>query len=380
MLLGMDITVNDDDIVAVKGNLYAKSKKALDRLLDELRQKGYQIDDLRQSDFRKRDGVSVEQMEEKGWSMWYAKLPDIRFGKCGSCQAIIDIHGIHSHGHTCEKCGAVTYYEIVDGTTIRFHFIDRHNENTMFSPDLKMKAKRWDTENGFLYLYYDFLKNGGLFTLADQKAKHYLNLNKDSWELVEELRYPLVWSYDESAIDPMEINQHYYNSSVVKIWDGVEYSEWGKLPIPETISIYETWHWAPLKKSPTIHAKIMSACGQVSDKGYYYQDGRTAIYESVCEDMANYIRHFTTLDAGSFLKAWKTFSKSGPGFIDDFANWCHETPIVEDRPNVFNTINTAFNIAAGKPISSRELKTAIKGEQDPHAKDIVEMLINIPLV
>ena len=110
-MLGLDITVVNDDIVTVTGSLYVKSREALERLFGELKSTGYKVESLRESDWRKRDGVTVEQMEQNGWSMWFAKLPDIRRGKCKSCDSLINTMGIQMHGHTCEECGEITYYK-----------------------------------------------------------------------------------------------------------------------------------------------------------------------------------------------------------------------------------------------------------------------------
>jgi len=122
------------------GDLYVKDRLALARLLFQLKRAGYQIDNLRRAEYRKRDGTSVRNMEKNGWSLWFAKLPNIRFGLCGSCNKLISVQGIQSHGHKCEKCGAVTYYKLVDGSTLRFVF-NNDEERGPFSPQLNMKVK-----------------------------------------------------------------------------------------------------------------------------------------------------------------------------------------------------------------------------------------------
>jgi hypothetical protein len=68
---------NIEGVVVIGGNPYAKTPAALEALLAELRTIGYQIDNLREADYRKKDDVSVETMEKNGWSLWYAHL-DVR--------------------------------------------------------------------------------------------------------------------------------------------------------------------------------------------------------------------------------------------------------------------------------------------------------------
>lgn len=352
-------------------------------MLEELKAKGYEIDDLRQAKHRQDDGVSVETMEKNGWSMWFAKLPDIRRGKCNSCDAYISTLGIQTHGHKCENCGEATYYDVVDGTRMRFEFLSERYRGVMFSPQLSMNAKRWDTEEGFIYFYREF-HDGGLSVVTGERAEAYLAEHAGLWEEVEEdgvkllkMRYPNPWRRDEAAIEPYETYGHHFNYKKVKLWDGTEYREWDRLPIPEMISIYEAWHWSPVPKSPTIHERIMSACGQVSDKGYYYQDGRIAIYEGVRDPMARFIRHFTELDAEAFLAAWPRFRKSGPGFIDDFARFCHEAPIIENRPNFGNTLVAMGKAVEGKPLSRHELDEAERGvREDPVGLDFLSEVIS----
>ena len=148
-LEGTGITVENDDILLIAGGLYVKTPEALERLFGDLRKIGYEIKDCRKDSYR--DGTSVEQQKEDGWSLWYASLNGILKGKCGSCGKIVSHRGIRAHGRTCEHCGAVLYRHIVDGSTVNFVFTkQRVNIGTAH---LVMKAKRWDHESGYLYLY-----------------------------------------------------------------------------------------------------------------------------------------------------------------------------------------------------------------------------------
>lgn len=367
---GLNLTVVNDDIVEVISDLYVKTPEALKRLLKELYKAGYRIESLRKADYRKRDGVSVQQMEKNGWSLWYASLPNLRYGKCNSCGKYIRTTGIQSHGHTCEKCGAVTYLNIIDGTTIRFEFISEKYRGVMFAPELQMKAKRWDTKEGYLYLYYEFLK-GGLSTVDGKRAQDYLDENKGRWELVEEdgqtllkIKYSLVWKRDDAVIESMETFGHQWNHKIVKLFGGKEYDEYGHLPVPENMSIYESWHWAPLPVTPTLHSRILSAAGQTDDQGWHYQDGRPWFTDGHWREMARFVRHFTQLDAGAFDRAWPRFRRDGPGGIMDIAHFCHEHPAIENRPNIGNALSMLGKAFSGQQLTQKEIDEGMRGAAD----------------
>ena len=357
-------------------DLYVKTPQALEALLAELRRVGYEIKDLRKDEFRADRGVPVSEMEEKGWSLWYASLPDIRHGKCKSCGSVISVAGVRFHGHKCEICGEVTYYDLVDGSTMKFVFLNNRERNFL-SPKLKMRVKRWDVEQEDIYFYYEFLE-GGLSVVTGNQATAYLNENKRLWQVIEEdgqkllkVRYSLYWDRDTAAIEAYDSYGHYWNHSIVKIWDGKEYGELDHLPIPESMNIFETWHWSPLQATPYLHERILSAAGQVSDKGYYYQDGRSFFMASEWKEMAKFVRHFTVLNGDRFDDAWPKFRSSGPGGIDDLAHFCHGNPVVENRPNIGNILVVASKLIEGKPLTESEITEAVRGVESEEGVDLI---------
>lgn len=363
---------NIEGVVVIGGDPYVKTPAALEAVLTELRAMGYQIDNLRESDHRQKDGVSVEKMEKNGWSLWYAHL-DVRRGKCGTCHQHIDTAGIQSHGHKCERCGAVTYYEIIDGSTVRFSFIP-HDESKHGMADLTMKAKRWDIEAGYLYFYPEVMD--GLWSQG-KHAKQYFEANKDKWEEVEEdgqrlikVRYPSPFDFEDSAINPSDINGHYWNHKIVLVWEGKEYDEFfSDFPVPQSMSVFETWHWAPLEASPTLHKKVLGAIHNHDDKGWHYQDGRTWFSAKSFEEMGKFIRHFTTLDADAWDRKSKQFRLDGPGGIDDVALFCHPNAEVENRPNVGNFIVGLSKALSGQQITNDEMAAMADAVKDPEESD-----------
>lgn len=363
---------NIEGVIEVGGDLYVKTQAALEILFDELRKVGYQIDNLREADHRKQDNISVETMEKDGWSLWFAKI-DVRRGKCKSCNGLIDTRGILSHGHRCELCGEVTYYHIVDGSTVRFSFIQK-DENESGMADIAMKAKRWDTETGYLYFYPELFE--GLWLRGDQ-VKQYFEANKDKWEeTIEEgqrlirVKYPQPWDYDASAINPSDINGHYWNHKIVRVWDGKEYDEWlSDFPLRETINIYEAWHWAPLKRSPRLHEKIIHAAGMVSDCGYYYQDGRPAFCDVHLERMRVFVEHFTELNLKKWDQMIQCADKSGPGMIRAIAGFCHNKAEVQNRPNIGNILVGFSKISGGRNLAEGEIVAMVDALKDPEESE-----------
>ena len=355
---------NIDGVVYLCGDLYAKTPKALSELFDELRRIGYKIEDLRKADCR---NVSVETMEKDGYSLWNARL-DIRRGKCGSCQQYINTAGIASHGNKCSHCGAVTYLEIDEGSCVRFSFI-KHPAKKCYIDDIRMTAHKWDTEAGFLYLYPEVMM--GLW-LNKEGAKQYFEKNKDKWEEIEEDGKRLIRikcrqydNYKNSVISINEVSVHYENYKIVNVWEGKEYGEYcHNLPVPESIKIFESWHWAPLESSPNLHNEILAATGNVPDKGWYYQDGRGHFSRKSFQLMGKFIRNFTSLDADKWDIESKNFRSDGPGGIDDIANFCHPNPQVENRPNVGNLIIGFSKAMSGQELTSEEKRAMEKAAAD----------------
>jgi hypothetical protein len=356
-------------VVTIAGDLYVKTKSALENLLNSLREKGYQIKNLRDPEERYDKTVAVQTMEKNGWALWYASL-DVRRGKCKTCGGHISTLGIQCHGHTCELCGAVTYYKIVDGSTVRFSFVQNDDERDYGMADLTMKAKRWDVDAAFLYLYPEVLD--GLW-LCGKEAKQYFKANHDKWEEVEEegqklirVHYPNSFYLKDSAINPSDIRGNYWNHEIVLVWEGEEYPEYfSKFPIAQSLSIYEAWHWAPLKPSPTLHKRVLSAVHDGDDKGWHYQDGRRWFTEEKFAEMGKFIRHFTTLDADRWDEQSKQFRLDGPGGIDDVARFCHPNARGENRPNVGNLLYGFGKALSGQLLTNGEMTAMADAAKDP---------------
>lgn len=380
------IEFDTEDIMWIGGNLYCLTPESLAVVLERLRTIGYNAEDMRDPEtltgkHRAERGVTVEMAEADPYCyLWYINLQDIRQGKCGSCNELISTLGIHSHGHTCEKCGAVTYRKFVDGTEVKFYF--RGVERPMFAPDLWMPAKRWDAEEGYLYLKCEFIEDHGLFAFTPEQAEEYLLANSDKWELVEEdgeklvkVRYVDSFYVDpESTISLMDYRGDERNFRIVKVWDGVEYSEHSPdFPLRESYHIFECWRWERLEPSPTLHKKVLHAIGNHDDKGWHYQDGRPWFRPESFRQMGLFVRYFTTLDADAWDEQSRRFRLDGPGGIDDVARFCHPDAEVEDRPNIGNFINGLTSFGSGRPMTEREARAMKRAvDEDPDTQDFVK--------
>jgi len=353
-----------ESVISINNSLYAKTPEALEELLGKLRSIGYAIKDLRKAEHRE---VSIAEMEKTGWSLWFASLKNIQMGKCNSCHSLIKTNGIRSHGHKCEVCGAVTYYDVLDGSVVKFSFNTERYRDLFFQPKICFIAKFWDAENAALYLYPDPVLNDSLPD-NDQRTKKYLQENKKFWRYVEKdgqrlilIKYANTGFVKDSDINMIDINGRQYNHSIVRVWQGKEYPEYGDFPVPETLNIYESWHWAPLQPTPTLHERILTAVNMVSDIGYYYQDGRPVFCKEDWQKMAKFIRHFTSLDVAAFNQSWPHFRRSGPGGIYDLAQFCHSNPHVSNQPNFGNSVVAAGKILEGEPLTDEEKDAAKKG-------------------
>lgn len=367
-----NLELKTPEITWIGRDLYIEQPDALMPVLDELRAIGYEVKDCRKDEDRERKSVPVEQQEQEGWYLWYAHLTDIRRGKCNSCQSYIATQGIQSHGHTCEVCGAITYLNIQDGSSVRFSFVGEHG---YFPPELNMKAYRWDVEQADLYLYPEPLEHGGWGILKGEKAQEYLMLHQDKWEQVELDGKPYLkvkyadspWTKDHEGVDTIDVRDiygHYWNHKIVRLWQGQEYSEWGDFPLPESVIGYESWHWAPLPRSPKLHEQIIHAAGMISDQGWYHQDGRAAFDAIHWERMRIFVDRFTEIDVEEWDKAARRFRHDGPGAIADIARFCSPAAQVTNKPNWGNTLTALAKGLSGERLTEREVDAAMKGLED----------------
>ncbi|MDP2950769.1 MAG: hypothetical protein Q8N55_00115, partial [bacterium] len=265
--------ISIQDVVEIGSDLYAKNQEALQSLLEELKKQSYEVKDCNDSkkDAR-RDKPSREVQEQQGWTLWFATLGEPayqRVGKCDSCGSYIAIAGIQSHKHKCEVCGAYTFLEFFDGTIVKFSFYSTE-EQSLFPPCLRMRVYDYDEEAECLFLYPTPEKGRGLFELSTEKAEQILEENEDKLTRIERdgkdllsVPYTLDWNKKNEVIDVSDISGYKRNYKIVKLFKGKEYGELEKLPVPESYSIFEAWHWVPLTSSPTLYERIIGAACMV---------------------------------------------------------------------------------------------------------------------
>ena len=375
------MNIRTRNVIQIGGDMYPLKKRSLQRLLKELRGIGYTIKDCRKDEYRAKRGISAEKMEEAGWYLWYASLNDIRFCKCEFCESYISTCGTRQHGHRCEECGNVVYWHVVDGSMVTFRFLDTEKYSRtgyeLFGPELKMKAKQWDAENGYLYLYPEPLEGGFRVVIGDQ-AQAYLESHSEKWEMHDgliKIKDPLEFCRDTAVIEHCDIYGCESHVRIVKLWDGKEYKEYEKLPIPESMCIYEPWYWAPLGPSPKLHERLISSVHMVSDQGYYYQDGRPAFNQYHFGEMAKFVDHFTTLSGQAFRLSSDRWRRDGPGAIEDLARFCcGDKAKIVNEPNIGNVLVAMSKAASGQFITKQEVNAAACGMKDPHTVEFLSGL------
>lgn len=396
--------VNPDEyipgVIEITMALYPKSPEIHAILLPYLYEHGYEVEDLTTPEAIEKSisgRPEPEVMRANGWSTGFAKLREDamqRVGKCGSCSEYISVRGIQSHDHQCEKCGEVTYKDMVKGSQVSLGWFREPESAVSFkvmangelvtSPmdgrlllgGGSLVVERYDHESGLIYCYGDIA----------EVEKEGIDVGSNARELYRKLAD--AGHSDRIMISRNDISDvwgHVWNHKIVKLYQGKEYGEWDHLPVSETYSIYEPWHWVPAEPSPTLHEKIISAAGMVSDKGYYYQDGRAAFYDVHLDRMRRFVDHFTTLNLNRWDVAiiWAA-DKSGPGMIDAIAHFCHEAPIIEDRPNIGNALIGLADSLAGKPKTRAQIEAEIRYMRtegfDGSIDDLVEAMRKAGLI
>lgn len=337
----------------VPGDFYAKSPVALKDLRKHLQDVGYDVKDSSAGVVGLGERPPRKVQEQEGWALWFGKLSDKVFqrkAECGSCKSLIDILGVQTHGHKCQKCNQPTYLEWVNGGEISFSVVD-DTSPSFRRPNFVIHS--YDKDKQSLNLYVD---PADCSQRKDRRMRNFDLTPEQSKDLVPELtkKFPQTFKLQkiggvkvltvnhkddhyvhEHGINTSHIEGSVQNYRIVKLFGGKEFKEWDSIPIPETVSLYEAWHWAPLKPSPGLYEKIMSAARQVSRKDYYYQDGRPAFVKKQLDWMLKFVEHFTTLDSNEVGKHI-TPDMSGPGLIDALAKATGHENHIKTESNIFN--------------------------------------------
>lgn len=390
-----------DGIIPVCGDLHAKTPEALEKLLAHLSE-----------DYDVKNCMEDKDHPHRGW---YARLKDSVLQckvKCEFCNHLNDTLGCRVHGFTCKGCGKVIYREYLPNAPIEFAF-DEDRKGRV----LRFLIHSYSVEEKALYVYAKPQKSSRLFRLDPEQAGKLLEEFKHCYERVTNekghklLKFFLprgcgmVYKDENGNEQRLKINTYevghppvkylrdangnkvkdedgfsvyvhdettsraFYNE--VQLFKGQEIQGGGDwdLPVNASYMIYDTYKNAPEKRDANLSRRIIHAARQVTDCGYYYQDGSQAFYDGQMQNMAKYIEHFTDLDAADFRENfWRYCAKDGPGFIQDFAFWVKEQTgieqYVENRPNVMNVvigIHKAFN---GQRLSYREMKAMKDGIAD----------------
>ncbi|MFA6417194.1 MAG: hypothetical protein WCW61_03325 [Patescibacteria group bacterium] len=147
--------------------------------------------------------------------------------------------------------------------------------------------------------------------------------------------------------------------------------------LPESLTIRETWSWAPLRKSRETGEAIITAIGMTSDCGYYYQDGRKEFHEFHLERMRIFVTNFTDIPITQWNAMIKNAPLSGPGMVKAIIAFCQNVSVseveVEDAPNVAHLLLGFSKLGKGQPRTEAEI-TAMNRAAANHdiRKDFLE--------
>ncbi|MFC1685545.1 hypothetical protein ACFLZZ_00820 [Nanoarchaeota archaeon] len=365
------------------GDLYVKNKKSLKPLLSHLKDAGYKVKDT--SSDKCFDGKKPPRkvQEKEGSSLWHGSLTERvlkRKGECGSCHKLMDLRKAWKEGHKCGKCGDVTYKKFPDGSRINFNVVNYDNETVgSVMRDLTLIVHSYDDKKKRLNLYADHKDYKGkprefsmrglrkpvedsyddLSTMIKLYPKTF-SVGKVKKTKVVSVPYDIKDSYlKEHGINTCERSGELKNFDQVKVFKGKKMDEWAQLPIPDSVSIYEAWHWAPLKPSPGLYQEIMHAAGQPPRKDYYHQDGRPAFSDCIIGRMLKFVEHFTTVDEKMVARHLDA-RLSGPGLIDVLAKITGHTKFIETAPNPMGALSIVAKALSGKRLTENEL---VQGEK-----------------
>lgn len=169
-------------------------------------------------------------------------IPDTARIKCNSCGALQSIDGCEVHGKTCTGCGLVICRELYPGCLVSFTF----NTVGFNGPWAYLSVKRWDEEEGYLYL--DMLPPDSLDKTMRFATIEYMVKHRDKWDTVVEdgklvfkLQYPTLRG-DDAFIRDIDIEEREIGYTNVDVWNDIEYPEDSEDPrIPRSIAIYKRW-------------------------------------------------------------------------------------------------------------------------------------------
>jgi hypothetical protein len=318
----------------------------------------------------------------------HARL-EVSAAKCGSCGRIIDRRGVARHGHVCEHCGAPTAVEYVKGGHIRVAFLRRH-EAVADGKTLSFRIFGYDAERGEMAVYADPVFDGphgarpGLLdpktpeaarrVLEEAEGLYRLEERDDDGEKVSVavFRYPGDGMIDDdSVVDTHGVSGGTRNWRDVQVYNGVEYSAFADLPIPDSVSLrLEFIGGAKLSLSdPKAHEIILHAGGAVSDAGWYHQDGRPGFFDVMWKRWDAFVEHFVGVDHAEWRKFVARAPADGPGFIRALSKWCTAMAggaphPVTDEPNVGNTLEAFCKVMDGGRLSYQEAVAAEDGASE----------------
>lgn len=347
------------DVIGIAHELHAKTDEALANALAYLSQ-DYDIKDCSKDKDHPHNG-------------YYAHLkPSVytRMTKCNFCLHLNTVLGCKCHGFRCYKCKQILWVEYMKGGTIRFSFAndERHRYVSLF-------IHSYDESSQSILCYTKQARDNSWCTVPKEQFAAYMEQFKDDYEVVNidgKKLYKFYYNSKgmlrgdekihmaETRRAPMGNRCNYRETSIYK---GQEFESYGfsdNIPACESYMLYRT---KPLEHNDRMSASIINMARQSSRCDYYYQDGRTAFYETPLRWIRSIVEHFTDLDIKEFDKFLDICRNDGPGFIIHLADWVGKKigvkQYVQNEPNIGNLLVGVSKMVHGQYMTDNE-KEAMK--------------------
>jgi len=333
--------------IKLTGDIYAKNPEEFKQYKMLALKEGYTSKELTSHPENKVTGMGQ-----------YLSLGETRMqrkGKCGYCNSLISNYGIFGHDRKCEVCGEVIYKKYIKGDLISFIF--RGSKNEWLNDEITLRVHDVNMDNCVIHFELAIPKRGRYS--RNQSHKNVLKMldeHKDSWTYYENDKGKRFYSFynringcmnEQTKINICESRRHdggggsgFQKCSVVKVFDGKEYSDWAsfngmfpELPMPESFHLYRDW-----KIEKTI-GLILSRAGLTSRPEYFSGRGPGDITKEHLHKIYNmlleYKGHTAAANFIQMVKGIKTLT--GTGFIKSILKLDKNKYVWEDE---FNPIET----------------------------------------
>ena len=303
----------------------------------------------------------------------------IRKGKCGFCNSLIEIRGVYGHGRKCEVCGETICVKYKKNDLITFFF---RNSGSMH--DITLRVYEYNDQDSIIHFYTQIPLQGRHGNQKIKQVKKVLQENKNSYTFYENRKgkrfYSFYYSGGGMLNEQCKINVcdsrdpergesgGFKKCSVVKIMNGVEYSEWDsfagmspKLPLPESFHIYRDWkveksiyelcHRAGISSRPEYYSGRGENGGDLNDKHLtkLYKLIKDFKGEEAAKEFVTMVENTKELSATAFIRRLLILDQNDYKWDSKYDVTQTENDDVEiDPDNILSTVATMASLMSGR--------------------------------